>query len=89
MNGHPVDESYVVLQPGSDRVSLQDSSVTVPKGRLWAMGDNRYQSADSRAHGTVPVSDVVGRRSRRGPGTRARGRPAVPFGGPSARRAGR
>ena len=25
------------------------------------MGDNRYDSADSRAHGTVPVSDVVGR----------------------------
>lgn len=61
VNGHPVDESYVVLQPGSDRVSLQDFSVTVPKGQLWVMGDNRYESADSRAHGTVPVSDVVGR----------------------------
>ena len=61
VNGHPVDESYVVLQPGSDRVSLQDFSVTVPKGQLWVMGDNRYDSADSRAHGTVPVSDVVGR----------------------------
>ena len=61
VNGHAVDESYVVLQSGSDRVSLQDFSVTVPKGRLWVMGDNRYDSADSRAHGTVPVSDVVGR----------------------------
>lgn len=61
VNGHPVDESYVVLQSGSDRVSLQDFSVTVPKGQLWVMGDNRYDSADSRAHGTVPVSDVVGR----------------------------
>jgi signal peptidase I len=61
VNGHPVDESYVVLQPGSDRVSLQDFSVTVPTGQLWVMGDNRYESADSRAHGTVPVSDVVGR----------------------------
>ncbi|MFJ2980370.1 signal peptidase I [Curtobacterium sp. NPDC087082] len=61
VNGHAVDESYVVLQPGSDRVALTDFSVTVPKGRLWVMGDNRYDSADSRAHGTVPVSDVVGR----------------------------
>jgi len=61
VNEHAVDESYVVLQSGSDRVSLQDFSVTVPKGRLWVMGDNRYDSADSRAHGTVPVSDVVGR----------------------------
>jgi signal peptidase I len=61
VNGHPVDESYVVLEPGSDRVSQQDFTVTVPKGRLWVMGDNRYDSADSRVHGTVPVSDVVGR----------------------------
>ena len=61
VNGHPVDESYVVLAPGSDRVSAEDFSVTVPTGRLWVMGDNRYDSADSRVHGTVPVADVVGR----------------------------
>jgi signal peptidase I len=61
VNGHAVDESYVVLQPGSDRVARTDFSVTVPQGRLWVMGDNRYDSADSRMHGTVPVSDVVGR----------------------------
>ncbi|WP_439693724.1 signal peptidase I [Curtobacterium sp. SP.BCo] len=61
VNGHAVDEPYVVLQAGSDRVSLQDFSVTVPKGQLWVMGDNRYESADSRVHGTVPESDVVGR----------------------------
>ncbi|MGN6406957.1 MAG: signal peptidase I [Curtobacterium sp.] len=61
VNGHAVDESYVVLQPGSDRVARTDFSVTVPAGRLWVMGDNRYDSADSRMHGTVPVSDVVGR----------------------------
>ncbi|MDQ1748441.1 MAG: signal peptidase [Frankiaceae bacterium] len=42
-------------------------SVTVPKGRLWVMGDNRSGSADSRAHffdgnhGTIPASDVIGR----------------------------
>jgi signal peptidase I len=61
VNGHAVKEPYVVLQPGSDRVSGTDFSVTVPKGDLWVMGDNRYNSADSRIHGFVPESDVVGR----------------------------
>lgn len=61
VNGHAVDEPYVVLRPGSDRVAEQDFTETVPAGQLWVMGDNRYDSADSRAHGTVPVSDVVGR----------------------------
>lgn len=41
--------------------------VTVPKGRLWVMGDHRGDSADSRAHtgdpggGTVPADKVIGR----------------------------
>lgn len=61
VNGRAVDEPYVVLQPGSDRVSAQDFTVTVPAGHVWVMGDNRSNSADSRIHGSVPVSDVVGR----------------------------
>jgi signal peptidase I len=46
--------------------------VTIPKGRLWVMGDNRSDSEDSRWHfvndyrgdvtlSTVPSSDVVGK----------------------------
>jgi signal peptidase I len=41
--------------------------VTVPKDRLWVMGDNRSNSEDSRFHqnleggGTVPVDGVVGK----------------------------
>lgn len=61
VNGQAVDEPYAVVEPGTDRVAAQDFSVTVPAGQLWVMGDNRPNSADSRVHGTVPVSDVVGR----------------------------
>ena len=54
------------LFPGDDP-SLEEFSVTVPKGQLWVMGDHRSVSEDSRAHreqpgkGFVPIDDVVGR----------------------------
>jgi signal peptidase I len=56
------------LYPGSHQCNDGNFTgpVTVPKGRLWVMGDNRGGSADSRAHindhdGTIPASDVIGR----------------------------
>ena len=67
VNGVPLKEPYVVLQPGSRAVSGTSFDVVVPKDRLWVMGDNRYNSADSRynrstpSKGYVPISDVVGR----------------------------
>ena len=61
VNGHAVDEPYVVLRSGLNRVSGQDFTEKVPAGQIWVMGDNRYESADSRVHGTVPESDIVGR----------------------------
>jgi signal peptidase I len=33
----------------------------VPPGKLWVMGDNRGNSADSRVFGPIPRSTVVGR----------------------------
>jgi signal peptidase I len=57
------EQSY--LRPGNVP-STQRFRITVPAGRLWVMGDNRGDSADSRAHmdepgdGTVPIDDVVG-----------------------------
>lgn len=65
VNGVPLHEqSY--LGPG-DKPSQENFSVNVPSGHLWVMGDNRDNSADSRAHlgspggGFVPENDVVGK----------------------------
>ncbi|QEO10571.1 signal peptidase I [Protaetiibacter larvae] len=68
VNGVPLDESaYVKLGPGVTKVSRDDFEVTVPADSLWVMGDNRYNSQDSRynrdkpGNGFVPIDHVVGR----------------------------
>lgn len=64
VNGVALDES-AYLKPGSttDQVRFD---VLVPQGRVFVMGDNRGDSADSRYHldvanGSVSLDSVVGR----------------------------
>lgn len=67
VNGVPLNEPYVKLPPGTEKVSGDPFDITVPDNSLWVMGDNRYNSKDSRYNGAtpgkgfVPVSNVVGR----------------------------
>jgi signal peptidase I len=67
VNDVPLSEPYLKLPDGVTKVSDLDFDVTVPADSLWVMGDNRYNSADSRYNqtnpggGFVPISDVVGR----------------------------
>jgi signal peptidase I len=64
VDGKPLMEPYL---EGSGPASTTRFDVVVPPGRLWVMGDDREDSADSRSHlgdpggGTVPVERVVGR----------------------------
>lgn len=57
VNGHVVDESSYFRGPiGPDTPARQ-----VPEGAYFVMGDNRLQSRDSRAIGSVPRASIVGR----------------------------
>jgi signal peptidase I len=58
-NGASVREPYIAsCSPGGD-CNFPDP-ITVPKGYVFAMGDNRGDSDDSRYWGPVPVSWVIG-----------------------------
>ena len=61
VNGQKLDESYVnhKCRRGT-RPENGRSRWTVPKNRLFVMGDNRCDSEDSRQFGMVPVDNVVG-----------------------------
>jgi signal peptidase I len=64
INGVEVIEPYIFA---GNKPSEMNFDVTVPKGKLWVMGDHRGASADSRYHqedinkGFVPLSKVSGR----------------------------
>ncbi|AJT41215.1 signal peptidase I [Psychromicrobium lacuslunae] len=66
VNGQPLDEPY--LFPGSENAAGLNATfdVVVPAGKIWVMGDNRNNSADSRFHqnlasqGFIDLNDVEG-----------------------------
>lgn len=53
-NGH----KYNILYEGSDK---NFGPITVKPGHVFAMGDNRDRSSDSRCWGQVPVENIKGR----------------------------
>jgi signal peptidase I len=67
VDGTPIVEPYIQLPPGQKNAATLAFDVTVPAGRLWVMGDNRYDSQDSSRNqglpgrGFVPLDHVVGR----------------------------
>ncbi|WP_194410773.1 signal peptidase I [Microbacterium cremeum] len=63
VNGEAVDEEYAAgSRPGGD-IPFR---VTVPRGAVWVMGDNRAASADSRASVSSPDHGAVTSEQLRG-----------------------
>ncbi len=64
LNDKAIDEPYIFA---GDKPSEMKFDITVPKNKIWVMGDHRGASADSRYHqddinkGMVPISRVTGR----------------------------
>lgn len=65
INGVAIEEPYV-RKPAATKDNASKFDVTVPADSLFVMGDNRYNSKDSRFQtgtplkGFVPISSVVG-----------------------------
>jgi len=66
VNGVPLHETHYLI-PAAEP-SQYRFSVVVPPGRLWVMGDNRPESADSRLHdcGYADPEDICARYDRDG-----------------------
>ena len=59
-NGRQVDEPFIApCEPASGTCDFP-REITVPKGYVFLMGDNRGNSDDSRYWGPIPVSWVIG-----------------------------
>lgn len=72
VNGEPVNETYIqeAIDEAHNKNTLYNnknfpneefSDDVVPEGHVFAMGDNRSDSTDSRMIGYVPLEDIVGR----------------------------
>ncbi len=55
-NGYPLEEEYL-----AEEMVRGFSSITVPEGHIFVLGDNRNYSNDSRIVGPVPLENIQGR----------------------------
>lgn len=60
VNGKELEENYIVGSMTRSMDSRYDN-VTVPKGHIYILGDNRNNSMDSRMRGPIDIKKVSGK----------------------------
>jgi signal peptidase I len=55
------DRKWAVLWDTKRSDANTEFKTTIPPGQVFVLGDNRDSTKDSRAFGTVPLQDVIGR----------------------------
>ena len=58
INGKKLNEPYILPSRRDDRTI---AAMKIPKDQFFMMGDNRQSSCDSRAWGTVPRANLIGK----------------------------
>jgi signal peptidase I len=56
LNGRRINENYLLSDARGDF-----EEITVPSGTVFVMGDNRYDSSDSRIWGPLLIDDIIGK----------------------------
>jgi signal peptidase I len=60
VDGKALAEDYLTPGPSTTYSTMPFNKI-VPQGKIWVMGDNRADAADSRQWGPLPTSAIVGR----------------------------
>jgi signal peptidase I len=59
IDGQRLEENYV--SSATNWRGGDQSSLVIPEGEYFMLGDNRENSSDSRSFGTVPKDDIIGK----------------------------
>jgi signal peptidase I len=61
INGERLDESYLNGVATTWSGSVGQEEITIPKGQVFVMGDNRNNSTDSRIFGPIEIDEIIGK----------------------------